>query len=234
MKFLSQIITAASGSVGGATWSRNAAGMYIRARATPVNPNTSRQSAVRAAMSSMVVYWHSTLTAAERAAWDTYAANTPLTDPLGQQQTVSGQNMFLRSNILRQWRSLGVIDAAPTDFDLGQPVVSVTSVVVAAGTLTWTYTVGGAGTDTTGDKFLYIGVAQNAGRNFFKGPYQLAGVKEFVAAATAFSVDQVLATGTDWLAAYQPSVGDLLPIKIRNVYDDGRVSSEYSQLITVT
>lgn len=234
MKFLSQVYTAVSGSVGGLTYSRNAAGMYTRGRATPVNPNTSRQQAIRTAMSAMVIYWHNTLTGAQRAAWDTYASNTPLTDALGQQQNVSGQNMFLRANTLRSWQGLSIIAAAPVDFDLGQPCVSVTSVVVAAGDITWTFTCGGAGTPTTGHKYLYIGVAQNAGRSFFRGPYQLAGMKAAATSTTAFVVVQTLATPTDWLAAYQPDVGDLLPIKIRFAYDDGRVSTEFRQLITVT
>lgn len=234
MKFLSQVYTAVSGSVGGLTYSHNRSGMYTRARATPVNPATTRQSAVRNAMAAMVIYWHNTLTAPERAAWDTYASNTPLTDPLGQQQTVTGQNMFLRANVLRSWQGLGIIDAAPVDFDLGQPVVSVTSVAVAAGDITWTFTTGGAGTSDTGDKYLYIGVAQNAGRSFFNGPYQLCGRKNTAAGVTAIEVVQTLADDTDWLAAYQPSVGDLLPIKIRYAYDDGRVSAAFRQLITVT
>lgn len=234
MKYLSQIIVAASGSVGGLVFSRNRSGNYTRGRAIPVNPNSTRQAAVRAAMASMVSYWHITLTAPQRAAWDTYASNTPLTDALGQQQTVTGQNMFLRANILSEWRGLPTIDAAPTVFDLGEPVISIDSLVVAAGIITWTFTVGGAGTPTTCRKLLYIGVAQNAGRTFFRGPYQLASDTAGAAATTAFVVANTLALPGAWFAAYQPEVGDLLPIKMSILYDDGRLATAFRTIITVT
>lgn len=233
MKFLSQVYTAVSGSVGGLTYSHNRAGMYTRARATPVNPATTRQSAVRNALAAMVVYWHNDLTSAERAAWDTYAENTPLTDPLGQQQNVTGQNMFLRTNILRSRLALSIIDAAPTDFDLGQPVVSIEDISVAAGDITFEWTVGGSGTSDTGHKIVQIGVAQNAGRSFFRGPYQLAAYAATAAAATDIEMTVTLA-GADWLAEYEPDVGDLLPVRIRYLYDDGRLTTPYRALVTVT
>lgn len=234
MKFLSQVYTAVSGSVGGLTYSRNRSGMYTRGRATPVNPNSTRQLAIRAAMASMVSYWHLTLTGPERAAWDTYAQNTPLTDSLGQQQTVTGQNMFLRCNIIREWQALATVDAAPTDFDLGEPVISLTSLTVAAGVLEWTFTVGGAGTPTTCTKLLYIGVAQNAGRTFFNGPYQLAASQAGAAATTAFVVANTMAFPESYLADYQPTIGDLLPVKMSILYDDGRLASPFRTIITVT
>jgi len=233
MKFLSQVYTAVSGSVGGLTYSRNRFGMYTRARATPVNPNTIRQQEVRASMSSMVVYWHATLTAAQRAAWGVYGANTPIVDALGQSQNLSGQQMFLRSNIARVNLGLAVIVAAPTIFDLGQPVVGVTSVVVAAGVITTTFTVGGAGSSTTCTKIMQIGVAQNVGRNFFRGPYQIAFATSGASATTAFVVPRTLATSTQWLAAFQPVVGNYLPIRLRILYDDGRLSAPFAQFITV-
>jgi len=234
MKFKSQVFTAVSGSVGGLTYSHNKYGMYTRGRAVPVNPNSTRQAAIRAAFSSMVDYWHLTLTGPERAAWDVYAANTPVTDSLGQTQYLTGQSMFLRANTIRQWLALTIIDAAPVVYDLGQPVTALASVVVAAGTISFTYTIGGAGTPTTARKIIGIGVAQNVGRTFFGGPYQHAIDGAVAASVTAAVSTALLASSAQWKAAYQPIVGDFLPVTMRMAYDDGRVSVPFRQLITVT
>ncbi|GAI27992.1 unnamed protein product, partial [marine sediment metagenome] len=43
----------ARGSIGGQVHSKNRFGSYIRARTTPVNPQTNRQDAVRVAVSSL-------------------------------------------------------------------------------------------------------------------------------------------------------------------------------------
>ena len=45
-----------SGSIGGATWSHNSSGAYIRARSIPVNPNTDRQNAVRVAVRNLAIF----------------------------------------------------------------------------------------------------------------------------------------------------------------------------------
>lgn len=234
MKFLSQVYTAVSGSIGGVTYSRNRSGMYTRGRATPVNPNTIRQQVVRSSMASLVVYWAETLTSPQRAAWADYADNTPVTDSLGQSQTLTGQQMFLRTNIVALQVGGSIISAAPTNFDFGQPVTDVTSIVVAGGTCTTTFSVGGGGTSDTGTKIMQIGVAQNPGRTFFKGPYQQAFAAPFASGVTTIAVPRTLANAAEWLAAYQPDVGDYLPVRLRLLYDDGRLTSPFSTFITVT
>lgn len=232
MLFKSNLIAAASGSVGGTTFSHNRSGMYMRSRAIPVNPNSTRQQAIRGAMSSLVTYWLATLTAAQRAAWKNYADNTPFTNPLGDSFNLTGQQAFLRANIQRVRGSAAIVASGPTVYDTGQPVTNLASVVVSGGNITFNYTVGGAGTDDTGYKLIQIGSALNASRNFFKGPWQQGAFVSFVAGVTAFAPSFALASA--WDAAYQPAVGDNLPVQITNYYDDGRVSTKYSQLITVT
>jgi len=233
MKFLSHIVTAVSGSIGGTTYAHNQGGMYMRARATPTNPNTARQQTVRAALAAMVTEWSTVLTAAERAAWDTYAANVPVTNPLGQSINLSGQQMYLRQAIPQQQFGLTINAVAPVIFDLGQPIVVINSIVVAGGVLTWDFDVGGAGTSDTGYKIFQVGAPQNAGRNFFKGPYQISTVTTIAAATQNDTLDQTLATPTDWLADYIPDVGDRLPVRMRIHYDDGRVSMPFSEIVTV-
>ncbi len=234
MKFKSQVYTQVSGSIGGITYSHNRGGMYTRARSIPTNPNTIRQNAVRMALASMVAYWSTTLTAAQRAAWKVYADATPTTDALGDPLTLTGQQMFLRQSILQEQNEITINQTAPTTNDFGVPVVSLASIVVAAGVLTWTFGVGGAGADDAGIKVFSIGTPLNAGRAFFKGPYQLSTIQSFSSGLTGGSLPQTLATSTDWLADYQPVIGDNLPVRMRLLLDDGRLSAEFKQIITVT
>jgi len=123
--FKSQVLTQASGSVAGLTYSRGRSGLVLRNRTIPVNTQTARQSAVRNALTTLVIAWIETLTAAQRAAWELYAANVPVTNALGDSRNISGQNWFIAANTPRiQFATLGLLDApiiptAPRQFDRG-------------------------------------------------------------------------------------------------------------------
>ena len=111
-------IAAMSGSAGGKTYSRNRYGAYIRNRSIPVNPSSSRQQAARNAFSAAAVYWSSTLTAAERTAWNDYAAAVPVLNAVGDTVYLTGFAMFLRSCSLWLLQSLTVVEAGPTVLSL--------------------------------------------------------------------------------------------------------------------
>lgn len=179
MKFKSALLTSASGSVGGATWSRNKGGMYIRARAIPTNPSSTYQQTVRSAMAQLVTLWGSVLTAAQRAAWDVYADNTPLIDPLGSPTLVSGLNMYVRGNVLRLQTALVRADDAPTTYDLG----GYTEPSVTASEATQQVSVAFDNTDAWANEdeaamFCSVSRPFGAGINYFTGPYRLAGLVE--------------------------------------------------------
>lgn len=83
MRFLSQVYVIARGSVGGITYVANQFHQLIaRARTSPVNPNTSLQTAIRSAFSGAETTWKN-LTSPERNRWALYAAATPRQNPLG-------------------------------------------------------------------------------------------------------------------------------------------------------
>ena len=69
MKFKSALVTQASGSVGGMTFSRNRYGMYTRAKGLPVNPNSEFQQAVRQIFSGLSSAWNGVLTSGQRSGW---------------------------------------------------------------------------------------------------------------------------------------------------------------------
>ena len=118
MLFKSPIFAQASGSIAGITFSRNRGGMYTRARAIPVNPNTAGQQAVRSAMSVLTSAWSNVLSAAQRTAWILYASNVPLINRVGDPINVTGLNMYVRSNVPRLRAGLTRVDDGPTNFTL--------------------------------------------------------------------------------------------------------------------
>lgn len=166
-----------SGSMAGNTFARNRAGNYIRARTTPINPNTALQVAVRSAMALLTVRWAQTLTAAQRTAWNLYAANVVMQNRLGESMNLSGFNHYLRSNMPLSQNALTLVDDGPVVFELPakDPTLSIAiSEATQAFTVTFDDTLAWAGED---DAYLFMlgGQPQNAQRNFFGGPYRNLG-----------------------------------------------------------
>lgn len=177
MKFLSQLITVGSGSVGGLVASHNKGGNYFRALVIPVNPRTDAQVEVRNALSQLVDSWINTLTPAQRDAWDIYASNVPVTDTLGQTISLSGQQHYIRSNVPRL-QSLatgiaGAIQDGPTIFNTGNVDASAFFTMVAPSAATYNFdnTLAWANEDNA-HLLTWYGRPVNPSINFFKGPYQ--------------------------------------------------------------
>lgn len=112
------VIQQASGSVGGNTFSRNRFGQYIRARAIPTNPNTSRQQQFRNLFQTLAVVWSSVLTQVQRNAWNLYGDSVAVKDSLGQDIYLTGFNHFIRSNTVILGASATRVDDGPTIFTL--------------------------------------------------------------------------------------------------------------------
>lgn len=176
MLFKSGLVTQVSGSIGGMTGSRNRGGSYLRARAIPVNPSTPQQIAVRNAMTTLVGDWQATLTPAQRDGWSDYAANTPVTNALGDEITLSGINMFTQSNIGRLQAGLSkVLDRPPFNNFGPAPTVALASASAGAGTVDVTFDTPDSWDDEDGSALLiYLSRPINAGVTFFKGPYRFA------------------------------------------------------------
>ncbi|GAI26829.1 unnamed protein product, partial [marine sediment metagenome] len=77
------LVTDGRGSIAGNTFSRNHYGPYVRARVTPVNPNTAAQQLIRNAVAFLAAYWAETLTANQRTAWNLYGSSVAMQDSLG-------------------------------------------------------------------------------------------------------------------------------------------------------
>lgn len=176
MLFKSPVFSQASGSIAGIVYSRNAGGMYTRARAMPTNPNTAAQQEVRAAMTAGVNIWTSVLDDSQRELWNTYAFNTPTLNRLGEPTHKTGQQMFLRWYVSRIQAGLPFNTNAPTVFNLGDftnITVSASSGAANTFSITFTNTDEWANEDDSA-MLVYQSRPQNPTRNFGKGPYQLA------------------------------------------------------------
>ena len=228
-----------SGSIGSTTASRNRFGPYLRTKTIPVNPNTTRQQAVRSIFASLVNTWTNVLTNAQREAWTLWADNTTILGKDGNPINITGQNAFLRFNTVRtQIGGAGVI-AAPVAFNNGAPVTSfettedgedgVIDLSAAATAMATTLNISGGAT-VDGDLAIFLGNPVNNGRTFYKGPYQLADTLPL----TALDVD------ADWtttiatlLNAIAPADAQFRSIRMRVVYDDGRLSEKFEALADV-
>lgn len=182
MKFKSENMTQASGSIAGVTYAHTKGGvLYRRARAIPTNPSSSNQVLVRSLLAAYVTAWIETLSAVQRAAWDLYAANVSVVNPLGDPVNNSGQNWYVACNVPRNQAasklvvSLATVNAAPTIFDRGTLAAASAAYDETSG-LTLTYDDTEDWTSEDGAALLiYQGRPISPGRNFFKGPYRLVG-----------------------------------------------------------
>lgn len=240
MKFSSTFADGMSGSIGGLTASHNRSGQYFRTKGLVTNPNTIRQQAVRSIFGTLVQYWTNTLTAAQRALWDDYAANTPLIDKIGNSINVTGQNMFVRSNSVRLQIGGSIIAAAPLIYNTGEPVTSITAdtdsvpntlgVTLAGTALDTSVAIAGEASDD-GDICLYLGSTINPTRNYYKGPYQLAVAVTLPSGSAAELISTVLTSLLNSNGA--PITGQTRGVRLRNMYDDGRLSQPYDAILPV-
>ncbi len=96
-KFISSLITEASGSVAGTTYSRNKNGSYIRNKSVPVNRNTLAQQSARSRFSEVSSSWKQ-LTANERSSWENGIMQYPYVDSLGQTKYYTASQLYKSIN----------------------------------------------------------------------------------------------------------------------------------------
>lgn len=163
-----------SGSIAGNTFARNRYGNYVRARTKPVNPNSDRQVAVRALMALLSEEWADTLSAAQRTAWNSYAAAVVMQNKLGESIKLSGFNHFIRGNIPMLVAGHAMVADGPVVMAL--PSQDPTLAIAVNGatnqiTVTFDDTMDWC---TEDDAFLWVHLAspQNPTRTFCDGPWR--------------------------------------------------------------
>jgi len=214
-------IVQVSGSIAGDVHSRNRFGNYIRPRTKPVNPNTARQSAARSRLSFLAEEWGDTLTAAQRLAWNTYAAAIAMTNRLGETIHLTGFNHFVRSNCAKLECGYAVVATGPTTLLLpnSDPSFSVALSAANGVTVTFDDTLDWCDEDNA-SLIIQLGEPQNASRNFFAGPYRFDADIEGDSAAAPTSPDGPTASST-WTLIQ----GQLVWARARILREDGRLSN---------
>lgn len=202
------IVAEMRGKLNGTVFSRNSSGAYVRNKVTPVNPNTSFQSNVRADFTTVAQAWRD-LTGAERDAWNQGVVSFSHTNIFGDNVPLSGFGLHqqLNLNILAIG---GVVITAPP---LPAAVFNFTSASLAAAfalqTVTVTYAPVIPATETV---ILKATAPLSAGKSFVKS--ELRQIDTIVAAdVSPFSSE------TEYLAKFGAvgAVGSKLFYELRAV-----------------
>jgi len=97
----SGLIESINGSIGGTTFQTNRYGFTVKRKPVPSKPNTPSQNARKTAMFAVQQAWIG-LTAANRAAWNTYASTYPRPTRLNINSNLNGFNYFLAYHLIRR------------------------------------------------------------------------------------------------------------------------------------
>lgn len=120
------------GKVGGIVFSATKAGPYVKAWGKGSNPRTQIQTEHRGTLSTFAQAW-ADITAAQRTAWNVYAAlpAQQKLNSLTQLYSVSGFNWFIEININRRAAGQAQLSAAPV---LGTPAAPFLALIQPAST----------------------------------------------------------------------------------------------------
>lgn len=182
MKYISPLLSDARASVGGATFSKNRGGNYIRAKVAPVQPRTVAQQNARSNLATLSGMWKS-LSASQIAGWNALASGITLKDSLGTSYKPTGNQLFVGNNRNLSDAAQTVISAPPSgspDFEDISPL----TLVATAGTPAFTVapTIGAA---PTGMIFMVKATPQvSPGRSYF-GKSSYRQIQSFPASAFA-------------------------------------------------
>lgn len=228
MKFKSALLTSGSGSLGGMTMSHNRGGYYLRARTIPTDPSTQRQIAVRTSLSTLVTSWMDTLTSTQREDWATYAANTPVTNVMGDPVFLTGQQQYIRSGTPRLQHNETLVNPtlvapadAPVIFNTGDfnTAALVFSASPGAGNMALEFDATEGWVDVTGSTLLlYQSRPVSPSINYYKGPFALASA--IVGDATTPPTSE-----HSWTSPFTLTAGQKVFLRARLSRADGRLSA---------
>lgn len=218
-------VTQMSGSIGGTTYARNRFGNYSRSRTKPVNPQSAYQGSVRGIFAELAERWSATLTATMRTAWNAYGNAVAMKNRLGEVTYMTGFNHYLRSNSIRFRQFSTYADAGPTVLSLPETDATLAVVCsVATQDLSVSFDVGLPWWADAGSRMIIeMGQPQLASRNFFNGPWKLAG---------PVAVGQPSPKSIP--VAYTVALGQKIWIYARILRADGRLSEPFRASVVVT
>lgn len=215
-----------SGSVGGITFGHNRGGAYIRNRSLTVKHTTSYAMNAKQRFEAASSAW-ANLTDAQRLAWDSYAANYPITDAFGEKRILTGHQSFVGINSRRNIGGDAQLDLPPAaDSPNGLTSLSLTG-DIGAGAFTLVYTPDPIA--ATEKLWMYGCILPHAGINYVKNRLKFIGLSSAAEQSPYdWQADFVARCGT-------PVVGQIVVAWI-HVYDtaSGLISLPRSASVVVT
>lgn len=154
-----------SGSQAGTVHSHNQFGSYTRNRVVPVNPQSSKQTAARNALSYVSAFWRS-ITDSQRLEWLALGQQIVRSDPLGQTYTLKGFSAFCLINLHRRNNGEAVISSPPALDAAPQIVLGTITADVGTPTMTIAYTIAG-GALTNGFE-VWLSAPVSAGKSYIQ------------------------------------------------------------------
>lgn len=157
------------GKVSGTVFSKNRGGAYARTKVSPINAQTTRQSAVRSQLTSFAQSFRS-LTAAQIASWNNAVSNFTNTDVFGDVKTPSGINLYTKLNM-----NLAQVSVSPiSDPPLPSAVPSVDSLALTANGTSPALSLAFTPTPVPADTAFIVEATApvSAGKSFVKSEYR--------------------------------------------------------------
>jgi len=209
------------GSMAGMTAARNKGGNYLRARATPTNPDSTAQQRARDAFGLAVQGWDA-LTDAQRTGWAGYAAETPVVDALGTEIRNSGRNWYIA-----QFAFLSGVGGTPVADAPTTPGLAALGQPAAGATLDETdgLTIDFADSPALAYLIAQMGPPISAGVTYFKGPYTL------VAAVQSTEFDE---QGINANRYGSPVDTQIRPFRFRGITAEGKLTNVFETKLVVT
>lgn len=210
MKFLD---VPQSGSIAGRTHSHNRAGQYTRSRRSPVQPvGSGRRAIARANFAAASVGW-SGLTTAQMGQWDSFAAQHPVTDSLGQSVVLTGHQMFVKVNATRLNVLMTISLVPPADLTL----FTLAGTTMAA-SLTGGVQVEGFNTGSDGKIAFAVSKSMSPGRTFQKTFWQPLSASGVIGSGES---DAAITTAEYAAEFGTPTVGQRVWARLTPVSKDG-------------
>lgn len=160
------------GKIGGHVASKNRGGAYLRTKVSPINPQSTRQSAVRSQFTGYAQGFRG-LSLAEIAAWNAAVANFTKTDIFGDIKSPSGINLYVKLNM-----NLEQVGGTPlTNPPLPGAVPSVDTVSLVADSSPQAFTVTFTPTPVPADTAFIVEATPgvSAGKSFVKSEFRQIG-----------------------------------------------------------
>lgn len=170
---MGQLISEARGKHGGSVFSRNTYGAILRQKVSPIQPCTSAQLAVRAALAAMAQAWRG-LTEAQRASWILTAPSFARTNVFGDKVPYTGFNLYGYLNRMRQVIGLPLLTSCPQP----QAVSGLTSLGLSVAAAVPTYSITFSPSPVPADMYIvfYASPGLSQGITFIGANLRVLGV----------------------------------------------------------